>query len=79
MPKRDPRVALLQMRDHAREAVEFVRSRTREDLDRDRMLQLALLHLVQTIGEAAGRIAAPVIELASQITATAESAISRSG
>ena len=56
MSKRDAGIALLHMRDHAREAVEFADGRTRSDLDADRMLHLSLLHLVQTIGEAASRI-----------------------
>jgi hypothetical protein len=43
MSKRDVRVRLLHMRDHAREAVAFSEGRTRADLDTDRMLHLSLL------------------------------------
>jgi uncharacterized protein with HEPN domain len=44
------------MRDYAREAVDMVRVRVRSDLDRDRMLNLALVRLLEILGEAAGRI-----------------------
>jgi uncharacterized protein with HEPN domain len=44
------------MLDHAREAVEMVKGKTRADLDADRQLNLALVRLVEVIGEAAARI-----------------------
>jgi uncharacterized protein with HEPN domain len=44
------------MLDHAREAVEMIRGKQRSDLDRERMLELALVRLVQIVGEAASRI-----------------------
>lgn len=44
------------MLDHAREAAALTRDRTRADLDRDRMLQLSLAHLIEIIGEAASRV-----------------------
>jgi len=44
------------MLDHSREAVEMTRGRTRADLDRDRLLNLALVRLVEVIGEAASRV-----------------------
>lgn len=34
----------------------MTRGRQREDLDRDRMLQLALVRLVEIVGEAAARV-----------------------
>ena len=49
-------VSLLQMLEHSREAVALVQGRVREDLDRDRVLCLALVQLVQIVGEAAGRV-----------------------
>jgi len=55
MPKRD-RVRLLHMRDAAREAVGFTASRARADLDSDRMFNLALVRLIEIIGEAAARV-----------------------
>jgi len=56
MSKRDPKVVLRQMHDHAREALAMARGRTRHDLDTDRMLNLALVHLLEIVGEAAGRV-----------------------
>ena len=49
-------VCLRHMRDHAREAVELARGKTRADLDRDRKFELALTRLVEIIGEAATRV-----------------------
>jgi uncharacterized protein with HEPN domain len=58
MSRRDPLVSLRQMRDHAREVVELVRGRNRSDLDSDRLLALAVVRLLEIIGEAAGRVPA---------------------
>ena len=44
------------MLDHAREASSLVQSRTREDLDADRQLNLAIVRLLEIIGEAAARV-----------------------
>jgi uncharacterized protein with HEPN domain len=44
------------MLDHAREAAGMIGGRTRRDLDTDRMLQLAVTHLIEVIGEAASRV-----------------------
>jgi uncharacterized protein with HEPN domain len=41
---------------HAREAVSLVHGKTRADLDNDRLLNLALVRLLENIGEAANRI-----------------------
>ena len=56
MARRDPIVSVRHMLDHAREAVEMSRTRSRADLDTERMLNLALVRLVEVIGEAASRI-----------------------
>jgi len=56
MSRHDPMVRVRHMLDHAREAVEMVRGKTRADLDADRQLNLALVRLVEVIGEAAARI-----------------------
>jgi uncharacterized protein with HEPN domain len=56
MPNRDDRITLRQMLDHAREAVELVRDKKREDLDEERVLSLALIQLSQIVGEAAARV-----------------------
>ena len=56
MSRHDPLVCVHHMLDHAREAVEMVRNRSRTDLDTDRMLNLALLRLMEVVGEAAARV-----------------------
>lgn len=55
MPRRDPRVRLLHMRDYARKAVARAKGQTRDDLDSDETLRLALTHLVELVGEAASQ------------------------
>jgi uncharacterized protein with HEPN domain len=44
------------MLDHAREAEALTRTLKRADLDDDRVLGLALVRLLEIVGEAAGRI-----------------------
>ena len=44
------------MLEHAREAAALVQSKAREDLDEDRVLTLALVRLLEIIGEAAWRV-----------------------
>lgn len=44
------------MRDHAQEAVDLVRGKTRADLDTNRLLSLALVRLLEVVGEAATRV-----------------------
>lgn len=56
MSKRDPLVFYRHMLDHAREAMALVQGKTRADLDADRLLNLALVRLLEIIGEAANRI-----------------------
>jgi uncharacterized protein with HEPN domain len=56
MTEHDDRLPMHQMLEHAREAVEMIRGRTRAELRENRMLQLALVHLVQVVGEAAIRV-----------------------
>jgi uncharacterized protein with HEPN domain len=46
------------MRDHAREAMDLARGKTRKDLDEERVLNLALVRLLEIIGEAANRVPA---------------------
>ena len=47
---------MVHMLNHAREALTLARGRERRDLDRDRMLELSLVRLVEVVGEAASRI-----------------------
>ena len=44
------------MLDRAREAVDMTGGRSRSDMDTNRMLNLALVRLMEVIGEAAGRV-----------------------
>jgi uncharacterized protein with HEPN domain/predicted nucleotidyltransferase len=48
-------VRLRHMLDHAREAVAMAAGKTRDDLDTDRKLNLALVRLLEIVGEAANR------------------------
>ncbi|MBO1049446.1 MAG: DUF86 domain-containing protein [Dolichospermum sp.] len=59
MSKIDDLTRLKHIRDSAKEALSFVKSRTREDLDDERMLSLALVRLVEIMGEAANHISEP--------------------
>jgi uncharacterized protein with HEPN domain len=56
MSKIDDLTRLKHIRDSAEEALSFVNNRTREDLDRDRMLSLALVRLIEIMGEAANHV-----------------------
>ncbi len=51
-------VRLRHMLDHAREAVALSRGKRQADLEGDRVLSLALLKLLEIVGEAAGRVTA---------------------
>ncbi len=53
---RDDRIRLSHMRDAAKEALSFVVAKTRDDLDNNRQLVLALLKSIEIIGEAAAKI-----------------------
>jgi uncharacterized protein with HEPN domain len=44
------------MLDHAREAVALAEGKTRQDLDDNRLLELALVRLLEIVGEAASRV-----------------------
>jgi len=56
MTQHEDRVRLRHMLDYSRKAVAMIEGRTREDLDRDEMLCLALTRVVEVIGEAATRV-----------------------
>ena len=55
MEKNDE-IRLRHMLDSAREAVSFASGKMREDLDRERMLSLALVKAIEIIGEAASKV-----------------------
>lgn len=52
----EDRERLAHMREAAKDALLFASTRTRADLDRDRMFARALVHAIQEIGEAAARV-----------------------
>ena len=56
MTQHDDTIRLRHMLDHAAEAAAMIQGRRRDDLGRERMLQLALVRLVEIIGEAATRV-----------------------
>ena len=56
MSRANRTIRLRHMLDHAREAVILVQDRTRTDLDSDRLLELALVRLLEIVGEAASRV-----------------------
>ena len=49
-------VRLKHIIDAAREAVDFAQDQSRQALDADRKLSLAIIHLLEIVGEAAGGI-----------------------
>ncbi len=56
MSQSDPLIRLQHMLDHAQEAMAMLGSRSLEELRDNRQLQLALIQLIQIIGEAAAKI-----------------------
>ena len=55
MSRHDPMVRLRHMLSHAREAVSITQGKVRADLNSDRQLNLALVRLLEIVGEAAAR------------------------
>ena len=53
MKQPDDRNRLRHMLDHSREAVDMTEGKRREDLKSDRILELALVRLIEIVGEAA--------------------------
>ena len=56
MSLRDPRVALEQMKSHAEEAIALLKGRTQRSLRGNRTRCLAVLRLLEIVGEAANRV-----------------------
>jgi uncharacterized protein with HEPN domain len=56
MSKHDDMVRLRHMLEHAREAVVLMQDKNRSDLDNSRLHVLALVRLVEIVGEAASRV-----------------------
>ncbi|HTW90608.1 MAG TPA: HepT-like ribonuclease domain-containing protein [bacterium] len=60
-------IRLRHMLDAAREALEFVRGKTEDNIGEDRMLVLGLVKEIEIIGEAAGKVSEPTRRHLSQI------------
>jgi uncharacterized protein with HEPN domain len=56
MPPDRDRIRLLHMLEHAQEAIQLVEGRSRTNLDEDRVFSLALVRLLEIIGEAAAGV-----------------------
>ena len=56
MTRHDDVIRLRHMLDHAREAVQMVEGKQRAALKNDRKLELALVRLVEIVGEAAAKV-----------------------
>ena len=56
MSKHDPLLRFRHMLDYSREAVEMAGDKTSGELEKNRQLSLALIHLVELIGEAASQV-----------------------
>lgn len=56
MAQRDPLLPILDMIEHAREAIALVHGKTRDTVEKDRILTLALTRLLEVVGEAAARV-----------------------
>jgi uncharacterized protein with HEPN domain len=56
--KPEDRVRLRHVVDALGAAIRFTKGRRREELDSDEMLAFALVHALQIVGEAAGKVSA---------------------
>ncbi len=56
MSRHEDMVSLRHMRDHAHEAMVLMHGRLQQDLESDRMLELAVVRLLEVVGEAASRV-----------------------
>jgi uncharacterized protein with HEPN domain len=56
MTRHDDRIRLQHMLDYAREAVSMIKGRKRKDLESERMVELSLTRLIESVGEAAARV-----------------------
>jgi uncharacterized protein with HEPN domain len=56
MSRRDLEVAFRQMLDHAKEAMVISKGKSAQELAHDRVISLAIVRLMEIIGEAANRV-----------------------
>jgi uncharacterized protein with HEPN domain len=59
MTRHSDQLSMRQMLDHAVEATQLAKGRTRGDLDKDRVFALAMTRLLEILGEAASRVSEP--------------------
>ena len=57
----DPWIRVRHMRDHAQEAIQLLGEKTLDELESDRTVQLALVQLIEIVGEAASRVAPGIL------------------
>ncbi len=67
MSRRDDSVSVRQMLDAARKIAEFTRGTSRDQLDSDEKLALAVVRLLEVLGEAARRVSPEFRERAPEI------------
>ena len=67
MSNRDDIVRIQHMLDAVQKITEFIQGRTRADLDVDEKLTLALIRLLEVVGEAAKSVSSPLRERYPQI------------
>ncbi len=67
MSRHETAIPLRHMLDHAKEAVSMARGKSRADLDNDRLLNLALVRLLEIVGEGASRVPKSERDLHSEI------------
>lgn len=60
MSQHDDAVTLRQMLNHAEEIRELLRAKRRSSLDKNRVLALAIIRLLEVLGEAANRVSPDV-------------------
>ena len=68
MSRHDDRISVQQMLEAARSATTFMQDKSRHDLDCDEMLSLAIVRLLEVLGEAARRISTPYRDRTPQIS-----------
>ena len=56
MPRDRDHVRLVHMLEHAEEAIRLVKGRAQSELDSERVLSLALVRLLEIVGEAAAKV-----------------------
>jgi uncharacterized protein with HEPN domain len=67
MSRHDDHVSVRQMLENARKATTFMQGKSRRDLDDDEMLSLAIVRLLEVLGEAARRVSIEYRDRTSQI------------